>query len=181
MPDTNDARSKASPCRSWERVPNGWNGPRFFVIRPAQRSDVGPIQGLLQASGAFRPGEVECALELVEEYLAGDEDYRVIVAEEKGQIVGYVCYGPTPLAAGVFDLYWIAAHPPRRGVGAQLLEHVEQRVREQGGRMVVIETASQTLYEGAQRFYQARGYQLVTRIEDFYSVGDAKLVYLKRF
>ncbi len=134
--------------------------------------------------------EVQCALELIEAYLnvAEQKDYVLACAVDAAdQPVGYVCYGPTPLTAGTYDLYWIAVDPAwhGRGVGSLLIEYVEQAVRRptssgEGGRLLIIETSSLPRYEAARRLYQRHHYKEVARIPDFYAEGDDRVIYAKR-
>lgn len=155
-------------------------------IRQMRREDRQSIVDLLHRIEAFRPSEVSVAIELIDEYLeAKTSDYICVTASigDPPTIAGYACYGPTPLAQGVFDLYWIASDPlsGRRGVGAALLKYVENETKSLGARMLIIETESNPLYEKAIRFYQKQGYTEEVRIKDFYSPGNDKLVFIKRF
>jgi ribosomal protein S18 acetylase RimI-like enzyme len=135
--------------------------------------------------------EVQCALELLDVYLNNAEQKDYILAgavDESDQPVGYVCYGPTPLTAGTYDLYWIAVDPARHGsgVGSLLLEYVEQQIcrptsATEPARQLIIETSSLPRYEAARRLYQRQHYREVARIPDFYAEGDDRVIYAKRF
>jgi GNAT superfamily N-acetyltransferase len=52
------------------------------------------------------------------------------------------------MAEGVWDLYWIAVDPKHQGqgLGQVLLRFVENEVRRQSGRMLLIETSSKRSY-----------------------------------
>jgi len=97
-------------------------------------------------------------------------------------VQGYVCYGPTPRTEGVFDLYWIAVDPRQQGqgIGQLLLKFVENEVRRQDGRMLLIETRSRPSFAPTLRFYQRSGYDEITRIKDFYRIEDDKIVMCKK-
>lgn len=147
-----------------------------------RRDDRAPIASLLGASPNFTPHEVETAVEVIDDALAGDQDYIVSVLEdETGRVVGYECHGPTPLTQGTFDLYWIAVDPTshKRGYGQRLLRAAEEDVVARGGRLLLIETSSQASYDATIRFYKRAGYRLEARIGDFYKPGDDKLVFAK--
>ena len=148
--------------------------------------DRAAIVDIVRGVGNFNLAELECALELVDAYLHNPQqnDYRVVVAEDAaGRICGYACWGPTPMTRGTHDLYWIATHPEAqgRGVGRQLMEYVEGKVREENGRLLVIETSSKESYGRTVRFYRRLQYEEASRIRDFYDVGDDKLVFVRRF
>jgi ribosomal protein S18 acetylase RimI-like enzyme len=139
------------------------------------------------SSGKFTEVEIAVALELVDEALTRGHGsgYVVAVLEEgkgKPAVRGYVCYGPTPLTDGVYDLYWIVVDPlsQGKGFGRRLLEHVERDVVARGGRMLLIETSSQQTYGATIRFYERSGYDLTARVQDFYRIGDDKLIFSKK-
>jgi ribosomal protein S18 acetylase RimI-like enzyme len=142
------------------------------------------ISRLLHSVRNFSPGEIEVALQLVDEWLAKGEssDYICWVIEEEDKVCGYVCIGPTPLTDGTFDLYWIAVDPAAqgRGYGQELTRLAEHEARARGGRLLLIETASHETYASSVRFYERAGYQIVSRIADFYKTGDDKLTFAKR-
>ncbi len=155
-----------------------------MVLRDLLPADRQPIHALLRATQAFTAEEVTVALELVDEGLAGGEasGYHFVVGAIRDQVLGYACFGPTPLTEGVFDLYWIAVSPETqgRGVGRKLLLGVDVAVRARGGRMLLIETAGKPEYQKTRAFYERAGCDLVARVPDFYRVGDDKLIYARR-
>ena len=158
-------------------------------IRPAESKDRDRIHEVLIATGRFNADEVRFAMDLVDQAFEHPErdEYLVHVLEEpdsgpRKTIQGYVCFGATPLADGVFDLYWIAVDPKQQGMGfgKLLLRFVENEVRRQRGRMLLIETSSKESYAPTIRFYQRSGYDEISRIKDFYRIEDDKLVFCKK-
>jgi len=154
-------------------------------IRPAAIADRERIHEILVSTARFTRQEIGWAMELVDLAFAHPEkgEYLVYVLEEpdSAQIQGYVLYGPTPMAEGVFDLYWIAVDPRQQGqgYGQLLLRFVENEVRRQAGRMLLIETSSKRSYAPTIRFYQQAGYREISRIKDFYRIEDDKVVFSK--
>lgn len=155
-----------------------------YRTRPLEARDRAPIEAIIRSVGNFSSEEIEVALELIDEALAADEsnDYLCWVVEDESGVRGYVCVGPTPLTDGTFDLYWIAVDPTAqgRGYGKALTRLAEEEARARGGRLLLIETASQETYAPTVRFYERAGYALVSRIPDFYKEGDDKLTFAKR-
>ncbi len=85
------------------------------TLRAGDREEV---RRLVEATGFFRSGEVEVALELVDENLAKGEEvsgYHFLFAEREGKTLGYLSFGPIPCTLGSFDLYWIVVDPQERG------------------------------------------------------------------
>ena len=132
----------------------------------------------------FMPAEVDVAEEVLDSYLHDPigSGYQVFVAEVGSSIAGYICYGPTPLTEGTWDIYWLAVTPKQqsRGIGKALLGFAEDNIKEAKGRLALIETSSKPEYEATRLFYQAQGYEMACRIVDFYAPGDDKLVFQKR-
>lgn len=144
-----------------------------------QRTHRGRLREILDATAVFRPDEVEIALELFDDAIAGD--YEFLGGFDDDDLVAYACYGATPGTDRTFDLYWIAVHPSaqRHGGGSRLLAEVEQRLGERGARLLVVETSSRPEYEATRRFYLARGYREVARMRDYYAMGDDRVIYTK--
>ena len=150
------------------------------MIRPMRQADKPTVMALIRATEMFSPAEIDVAEELIDRYLTvpGQKDYQVIVVEDKAKIVvGYLCYGPTDLTEGTYDLYWMAVDPDAQGqgYGKALLEWLEWEVKQEKGRMIIIETSSVAKYKPTRRFYLAMGCREVARIPDFYKPGDDRV------
>jgi ribosomal protein S18 acetylase RimI-like enzyme len=142
------------------------------------------LMRILRNTPEFKPFEVVVAEEVIDSYLSDSQDsgYFILIAEDNGEIAGYICYGETPLTVGTWDIYWVAVDRKkrRRGIGEALSETAETAIKKDGGRLAVIETSSTPLYENTRDFYKRRGYETVARIPDFYMPGDDKLILRKK-
>ncbi len=146
-------------------------------------SDKTAVMKLLKDTPEFTPAETAVAEEVLDSYLRDPKDsgYHALVADKRSAVVGYICYGPTPLTEGTWDIYWMAVSPSSQGqgVGKSLLAAAEEQIRKAKGRMALIETSSTPQYETTRRFHRSQGYELISRIEDFYAPEDDKLIYRK--
>ena len=142
------------------------------------------IMRILHDTPEFKPSEVVIAEEVLDSYLnnPSGSDYLALVAETDLTVTGYVCFGPTPLTEGTWDIYWLAVAPKqqRQGIGATLLTVAGDKIKQMRGRLMLAETSSKPEYEKTRRFYQSQGYQLIAQIADFYVPGDDKLIFQKR-
>lgn len=155
---------------------------RFVPLTPARRPG---IAHLIQETPAFDPSEVDVAMELVDIALDRPEqtDYHFILAEESdGQIAGYICFGPTPMTEGTYDLYWLATHPDhvRKGIARKLIAAMDEAIKPEGARLVRVETASQEAYGAAVGFYHAAGFTEEARIRGFYKPDDDLIIFVRR-
>ena len=110
-------------------------------------------------------------------------DYIVHVLEEpdSGNRSGLRLLRPDADDRGVYDLYWIAVDPKQQGqgLGQVLLRFVENEVRRQRGRMLLIETSSKRSYGRRSGSISARAIEEISRIKDFYRIEDDKVVFCK--
>jgi ribosomal protein S18 acetylase RimI-like enzyme len=153
-------------------------------IRPMTQRDKPAIMKIVAATPEFNPAEVAVAEEVIDSYLQNSyqSGYRILVAEVEQGVVGYICYGPAPLTEGTWDIYWIAVSggEQSRGIGGALMAFAEGEIEKARGRLALVETSSKPEYEKTRRFYHRCGYEIISRIPDFYAVGDDKVIFQKR-
>jgi len=153
-------------------------------IRAMNQEDKPSIMQILRSTAEFKRSEVIVAEEVIDSHLSDSyrSGYHILVAELNSTIAGYICFGPTPLTEGTWDIYWMAVAPDkqRKGVGSALLESAEKSIREAEGRLAIIETSSTPAYEKTKHFHLGHGYEIIARIPDFYAPGDDKLTLQKR-
>jgi len=146
-------------------------------------SDAERIREIFVSSGFFSKEEIDVAVELVQERLGKGlvSGYYFLFAEKDDQVIGYSCFGPIPCTTESYDIYWIAVQNDlrRSGLGRKILERVEQKIREVGGKRIYVETASRDQYTPTRSFYMRCGYKEEATLRDFYSPGDSKIIYLK--
>jgi ribosomal protein S18 acetylase RimI-like enzyme len=154
-------------------------------IRLLARKDKAGLLSLLIKTKAFTSREIDVAMELIDIVFKDKKqrDYTVYCAlNDQDKLLGYICYGPSPMTEGTFDLYWIAVDPEvqSQGVGSSLIGFLEERVGEMKGRMILAETASIGQYEKTLKFYVRRGFTEVARVPDYYYPGNDRITFCKR-
>jgi ribosomal protein S18 acetylase RimI-like enzyme len=156
------------------------------MIRALEANDRNAIENIVRATGNFNEAEVAIACELVDACLEKPDqtDYYTFVATDDAsdRVAGFLIVGPTPATVGTFDMYWIASHPDfyGQGISQSLDRKAAEFVRERGGYLLIAETSSQPSYERTRAFYAKQGYDIVSRIADYYKPGDDLIVYGKR-
>ena len=150
-------------------------------LRPVGRAQRARLERLTRATGLFRPEEVATAVELLDESLGGDDDYRFLGAYAGDELIGYASWGPTPGTHGTYDLYWIVVDPASqgKGVGTQLLAAVETQLMADRCRLIVVETSSRADYAPTRAFYERRGYARAATLPGYYAPDDDLVIYLK--
>lgn len=155
------------------------------MIRKLIKEDRKDLRRIIVDTNHFNNDEVDVAMELIDDCLndASQKDYiiQVYVTDDNELVAGYICYGKRPLTENTFDLYWIAVDPKihGKGIGKQLVKHMEEDLKIEGGNLILIETSGKAEYEGERRFYEKCGYKTQTVIKDFYRSGDDLFVFCK--
>ena len=155
----------------------------MIQIRPTQPEDASALLHLAGAEPLFSREEAETVDELLETYFEQDDHggYFFLSAMENDKLLGFACYGPTPLTQGTFDLYWIAVGAPAKGqgVGRALMASVEDEVRQRGGRMIVLDTSGRREYAPTRAFYERLGYTHAATVAGFYAPGDDLIIFAR--
>ncbi len=154
-------------------------------IRPLLEKDRASLLSMLVKTRSFTSTEIDVAMELIGIVLKdqAQKDYQIYcMVDDQDQAIGYICYGPTPMTQGTFDLYWIAVDPDfqKQGVGSNLLDFLGKVVKELKGRMILADTSSMPHYEKTQHFYLRNGFQEVARVPDYYYPGNDRVTFCKK-
>jgi ribosomal protein S18 acetylase RimI-like enzyme len=103
------------------------------------------------------------------------------IAEEDGQITGFAIVEWTEERRGVtayIQTIEVAPETRCRGVGRELLGRIEGSARLAGARVIWLHVEAENA--AAIRLYEAQGYRCEGRQEDYYPLGRAALIYVKR-
>jgi len=119
--------------------------------------------------------------EIFQEKLAGIMDYSIKVIEENSTVLGFITYSKAMLSEDFYELHWMAVKPScrSRGFGRKLIEEMEQHVRSNGGKAIILDTFSSSNYDAARHLYEKLGYKLFAKLENYYSKGIHQLIYKK--
>lgn len=189
LADTHRTRSPGAPTGTESPDRTSPSPSSGSMVQPnirltASTDDPTAVKRLAEATGYFSTVETEVAQELVNERLSkGPESgYHFVFAELAGKLAGYACYGPVPLTASSYDLYWIVVSPEfqGRGLGRIMLQEAERLARQTGGTRLYADTSGRAQYGSTRAFYERVGFRREALLEDFYAPGDDKVIYSKR-
>jgi putative acetyltransferase len=127
------------------------------IVRAERESDFAEIHGVVQAAFGDEPiGALVDALRLLPGYLPE----LALVAEDEGEIVGYVMFSYADVAEGgrVLMLSPLGVRPDRQqqGIGSALVEEGLRRARERGEPVVIV--------EGDPRYYSRFGFRRASEL-----------------
>ena len=136
---------------------------------------------LAESIGLFQPQELKEFGSMISEHLEGEDTDHCWLVDDEQAILGAAYYAPEPFSERVWNLYFMGVNPSHQGQGrgSNLLKAVEQRLTEQGERLLLIETSGVGSFEATRAFYRKNGYDEEARIRDFYQPGDDKVIFRK--
>lgn len=149
-----------------------------ITIRPTTSSDSEAIAGVADSTSLF-PGDMLGAM------IAGYFDKTLediwLTAEQNGRPVGFCFCEPERFTNGSWNLRAIGVQPEHQstGIGAVLMRHLEDTLRQKGGRILIVETTSAPDQARTCGFYLANGYVEEARLREFWDVGIDKIVFWK--
>ncbi len=138
----------------------------MIQLRLARMADLQALYELDQV--CFRSGIAYSSEELAA--LLGHRTCFTVIAEESGGVLAGFAIGQYPDRVGHRPASIVSIDVAdafrRRGVGRELMQAVEARLRERGSPSIHLEVAVDNL--PAIAFYQAQGYRKLRRIRDYY-------------
>lgn len=145
-------------------------------VRDAQSDDVPALEAIIRGVGLFTPEEADgFAGTLADHFATPNEDHLWLLADD-GQGAAYVAPEAGP---GVSNLLFLGVLPDarRQGTARALVDEVEERLKAQGKRMLLIDTSTEPPMMAARALYERLGYERVALIPDYWGPGDGKLTF----
>ena len=154
------------------------------MIHPTKPEETPRLIEIAEGTNVFKPMEIQALREVLDDYheYSHGHGHHSVTFSEQGKPIGFAYYAPAAMTDRTWYLYWIAVskQTQARGVGSKLLRHVEEDIRREHGRQLLIETSSMPHYELTRRFYLKHGYEQVCALPDYYADGDDMVVFRKR-
>ncbi len=159
---------------------NFLNEKPSMKIRPTRSDDIPDLQHVVDGTELF-PSDL--LPDMVSGFLREGESHDVwLTCELEGKAEGF-CYAvPEKLTDGTWNMLAIAVHPLQQGlgIGAAIVKHLENTLRERGQRVLIADTSGTPEFEQTRQFYRKNGYLEEARIRDFWTDGSDKVVFWKR-
>ncbi len=154
----------------------------MYVVRPLRSTDLANVEAIIASTDLF-PKELlgpMTAPFFSQEDSAG---HWAVVERDVERVgpIGVAYWVPERMTTGTWNLLLIAVHSAsqRQGVGAALVDYVEQQLRSGGERILLVETSGLAEFGSTRLFYEKRGFAEEARIRDFYDDGNDKIVFRK--
>lgn len=148
-------------------------------VRLTKQEDIPALDLVLDGTGLF-PSDM--LPDMIAPYFSIEETPDVwLTCELEGTPIGF-CYAiPEPHTDGTWNMLAIAVLPERQGngAGAAIVKALEDKLQEEGRRVLIVDTSGTDAYTKARNFYLKIGYTQEARLRDFWAEGDDKVVFWK--
>ena len=150
-------------------------------IRFAKLVDIPALQKVAEETELF-PSEM--LFRMVDPFLSGEnEESQWLVCEVDESAIGFCYSAREQLTDGTWNMLAIAVLSSKQGVGvgAALASRLECVIRNVGARVLIADTSGTKKFERTREFYRKIGFAEEARIRDFWSEGDDKVTFWKKF
>ena len=149
-------------------------------IRKVIEADVPQLKKIIDSTELFPSHMLD---DMISDYLRNEasNDIWFTALENKRPIsVGYCA--PERLTEGTYNLYAIGVDKKfqGQGIGMKMMSYIENVLRENGQRILIVETSGQPMFELTREFYVKCNYVKQANIPEFYEEGDDKIVFWKK-
>lgn len=149
-------------------------------VRPTKPQDIAALQTVLDETGLF-PSEM--LPEMISGFFSENDNNDIwLTFHDNDTAIGFCYAAPEQLSQGTWNMLAIAVLPSRQGdgVGAALIQELEDTLRKKGNRIVIVDTSGTEAFSRTQAFYHKNGYTQEARVRDFWAEGDDKIIFWKR-
>ncbi len=149
-------------------------------IKAVTKSDVEGLKKIVDSIELFPSEFLD---EMTSDYFnnPNTQDIWFTYIENNIQVaIGYCM--PEKLTDGTYNLLAIGVSQDvqRNGIASQMMNYIEQLLKQKDGRLLIVETSSDDAQIGARKFYQKIGYKQIAEIKDFWKEGEDKIIFWKK-
>jgi ribosomal protein S18 acetylase RimI-like enzyme len=153
-------------------------------LKPTTPAETARLQEIAAGTSVFYHHEIDTLGAVLDDYHRESAEYGHVARTlwVDGVAIGFLYTAPVEMTDRTWELWWIAVAKERQGEGwgGFLLQAAEEVVRQEAGRLLLIETSSLPVYAATRGFYEKYGYRWVAQLPDYYRDGDDKVVFAKK-
>jgi ribosomal protein S18 acetylase RimI-like enzyme len=152
----------------------------MIKIRNVIKSD---LEGLKHVLNSIELFPAEMLDDMISDYFNNPDSEEIwFTSIQKDQIVALGYCAPEKLTEGTYNLYAIGVLSDLQGngIGGAMMNYIEEYLKNQGHRILIVETSSTPEYDLTRDFYVKRNYSKEATIRDFWKEGDDKVIFWKK-
>lgn len=148
-------------------------------IRSVEKGDVDALKSVLDSSELFLSEMLD---DMISDYFNNPASEHIWFTKVQNGIPVSIAYcAPEMMTEGTYNLYAIAVDKKEqgKGIGTEMMQYIENRLRKEGNRILIVETSGDSEYELTRKFYSTCNYVQEARIRSFYSETEDKVIFWK--
>ncbi len=148
-------------------------------VRAVQPADVSEMQKIVDE--ALFPGDLQPAM--IDPFFTDSACTGIWLVYELDATPVAVAYCvEEKMTDGTWNLLAIAVRADlrSRGIGRDIVAHLETRLTATGARILIVDTSSLPEYKRTREFYRRLGYVEEARIREFWAPGDDKVTFSRK-
>ncbi|GAA3519317.1 GNAT family N-acetyltransferase [Aquimarina addita] len=149
-------------------------------IRNIEKTDIPELKKVLDSSELFPSYLLD---DMISDYFNKESSTDIwFTTTEQGKPISIGYCAPERLTEGTYNLYAIAVQKENqaKGIGKQMMEYIENLLREKGNRILIVETSGKPEFELTREFYIKCNYIKQAVIPEFYDKNDDKVIFWKK-
>ena len=149
-------------------------------IRKVVKDDIKGLKEVLNSIDLF---PAEMLDDMISDYFENPETSDIwftTTQDEKSIAIGYCA--AEKLTEGTYNLYaiGISSDVQGKGIGGAMMNYIENELKNQGQRILIVETSGTEDFRLTRKFYEKLNYTKEAVIRDFWSEGDDKVIFWKK-
>lgn len=149
-------------------------------IRAVIQDDISELKKVIESSELFPPEYLD---EMISDYLNNpdsEEIWFTYIDNNKPIAIGYCV--PEKFTEGTYNLLSLGVLKEwqGKGIASEMLNYIEQELKQKGARILIIETSSDVAQLPARSLYLKNQYAQEAVIRDFWKDGEDKIVFWKK-
>jgi len=149
-------------------------------IRMVVKEDMIDLKKVLDSIELF-PSEM--LDDMIADYFNNPESQDVwftMLENNKPISIGFCA--PEKLTDGTYNLYALGVRSDiqSKGIGGKMMTFIENYLKENGHRILIVDTSGTDDFKATRRFYEKLNYTKEAVIRDFWEAGDDKVIYWKK-
>lgn len=150
------------------------------TIRKVNKDDISHLKSVLDTIELFPSEYLE---DMISDFFDNPETEDIwFTATENGIPISIGYCAPEKFTQGTFNLYAIGvkADVQGKGIGNQMMKYLENQLKNNGNRVLIVETSGTPALQLTRKFYEDLNYIKEAVIRDFWEEGDDKVIYWKK-
>lgn len=153
----------------------------MIQIRKVEAADVPDLKEVLDTSELFPSEYLD---NMLTDYFTNPDTeeiwFTAVDDSNKKIAIGYCV--PEKLTNATYNLLAIAVHKQFQGegIGQLMMEFIEDYLRRNKKRILIVETSSDERYALTRKFYVKLKYVQMASIKDFWNEGEDKIIFWKK-